>query len=289
GLFGCTGSSSTVPPETTEPPFSFAFFSDSQADPEIGDYTAFGGLLEQALASQDAPRLLLLGGDTVNDGSDPKEWTEFRSATGEVLDGVTVTAVAGNHDKDPLLFEQFDYPRSQMSETDEGYFYSFIDHNIFFLMLDSNAMGAGNAADVQWVADELASDAAQTADWRVVVSHHPFWSVVQAPKDLARSQTMQEVYLPLLESGGVDLILCGHQHVYARVEPTLNGGAKNSGMIQITVASGAKDSYHVGDVDGLVYQAQPPNYLIAKASETSLELVAYDREGVSFDEVRLER
>ena len=43
---------------------------------------------------------------------------------------------------------------------------------------------------------------------------------------------MQESFLPLLREAGVDLILCGHQHVYMRAE--------DAGLTQVMLASGGK-------------------------------------------------
>ena len=265
--------------------FSFIFMSDTQADPETGDYEAFGELLDQAVNHESAPKLLVLGGDTVNNGSSAEEWGAFRAAAGGRLDDMTVAGVPGNHDNKPLLAEQFDYP----DESAESFFYTFTSGNVFFCMLDSNAMGGGNKKDADWLADQLASNDASGADWRIAVCHHPFWPAIEIPKDIQRAQTMRDVFLPVMEAGGIDLILCGHQHLYARTElfPDMDN-VKNK-MVQIMVASGAKESYKPGDMDYIDITAEAANYLVVEAYSETMQITAYGNTGETFDNAAINR
>ena len=262
--------------------FSFIFMSDTQADPEAGDYSALGVLLDKALAHESAPRLLLLGGDNVNDGSSANEWDDFWAAADGRLDDITVASAAGNHDSSPLLAGQFDYPETAPEASADGFFYTFSKGNVFFLMLDSNIMGGGGAAHAEWLADQLASDAARSAAWRVAVSHHPMWPVAEIPKDAQRAQTMRDVFLPLMEAGGIDLLLCGHQHVYARTAPVAG-----EGFVQIMAASGAKDSYIAGDPGYIAEAAGAPNYIIVEAGADVMRITAFDGGGKAFDSLQI--
>jgi len=116
----------------------FLFFSDAQADPEKGDYGAFGELLTQAIAQAPQTSLALFGGDTVNDGGDADEWQAFWQAAAVPLASLTTAAVAGNHDNQALLAEQFAHPKQAPQNRDEGFFYSFDMGPVHFIMLDSN-------------------------------------------------------------------------------------------------------------------------------------------------------
>ena len=274
-------------PEQNEPvssvtadTFSFIFMSDTQADPEEEDYSEFGRLLDNALAHETKPELLILGGDSINDGGSQTEWDLFFAAAGNLLDDITIASVAGNHDNNPLLSEQFDYPSQVPSRVDEGYFYSFVYKDIFFLMLDSNIMGAGNSKDALWVEKQLASEAAQNSCWRIAVCHHPFWPAANIPKDVSRAETMQRVFLPVLESGSVDLILCGHQHMYARTEPL----ESRSGIVQIMLASGGKDSYTPKEIDSLAAYSPLSVYLLVDVDPYALRLFTYDSNGETVDQ-----
>jgi len=284
-----SGCGAPVSAKNAEEAFSFVYMSDIQADPETGDYTAIGGLLDKAFAHESAPRLLALGGDTVNDGSSAKEWADFRVAADGRPDDVTIAAVPGNHDSEPLLAEQFDYPETAPAASTEGFFYTFTKGSVFFLMLDSNIMGGGNTAHAEWMAEQLSGGPAKNADHRIAVLHHPLWSAAEIPKDVQRAQTMREVFLPLMESGGVDLVLCGHQHVYARTAPMSGENAAENGLIQIMAASGGKGSYRPGDMEYVVAAAEAPNYLIVEAGAKTLEVTAFDSAGKPFDNVQIKQ
>jgi len=270
---------------------SFLFFSDTQAEPGTGDYSSFGELVALALARGVDPDLVIFGGDTVNDGGDADEWQNFWEAATR-LSSLTTAAVAGNHDNYPLLPEQFDYPANAPANQGEGYFYSFSRSPVHVIMLDSNIMGAANEKDIEWLRADLESVAALQAAWRIVVMHHPMWPVAENPKDAARAETMRESFLPLLEEGGADLILCGHQHTYARSLPMSGDSAAldgRKGIAQIMAASGGKQSYAAGDWEYVSVSADAPNYLYVTASDDELTVTAYDKNGKPFDTCTITR
>ena len=272
-------------------PSVFLYFSDMQPDPETGDYSGLGELLAQAKKSCAAPAMIIIGGDSVNDGGDESEWRAFHDAADEWFKGTVTAAVAGNHDNYDLLAGQFDYPDEAPTEQRRGYFYSLIVGSVFFVMLDSNIMGAADQRDIQWLQNALQSDAARQSDWRIAVMHHPMWTVVDNPKDGQRSETMRDSFLPLLEEYGVSLILCGHQHVYARTLPMRGEtlAEDGRGIIQTMAASGDKASYAMGERDYISASAQAPNYVLLTADSDTLVITAYDGDGSIIDEITIFR
>ena len=267
------------------------FFSDTQPDPETADYTGFGELLAQAVAMHETPDIIIFGGDTVNDGGDEDEWAAFKQSAGTWLEGSITAAVAGNHDNYPLLARQFDYPNEAPLRQGEGYYYTFDMGPAFFIMLDSNIMGAAKQEDIDWLQNELKSSAARKADWIIVIMHHPMWPVADNPKDFQRADTMRENFLSLLEANNVALILCGHQHVYSRTKPMTGEAAENNGssIVQIMAASGDKATYTITESDYIEASASAPNYVLLKADEQSLDAVAYDREGSVIDKYTMHK
>lgn len=292
-LLACGGVRAANPAAPAEEKLSFLFFSDTQADPETGDYSDVGGLITQAV-SQAKPSLVIFGGDTVNNGADPDEWQAFWKFAATPLSGVTTAAVPGNHDDCALLAEQFNYPASAPANPRGGYggyFYSFDAGPVHFIMLDSNSMGAANQADIDWLRDDLTGDSARQASWRIVVMHHPMWPPVNILKDVQRADTMREAFLPLLEEYGADLILCGHQHIYARSLPMRGGGAApdGDGIIQIMTASGGKEQYTVSETDNIAVFGETPAYLAITADSLRLDITASDTNGEPFDTISLTR
>ena len=120
-----------------------------------------------------------------------------------------------------------------------------------------------------------------------------------------------------METGGVDMILCGHQHAYSRSLPmradteasdnigkaasddndkaaSVNNDkaapAKNSkaapgdkGIVQIMAASGGKESYARGPFDYMATVSDAPNYVLLNADESSLRITAYNGAGERID------
>ena len=130
--------------------FSFIFMGDSQADPETGDYTAWGKLLKQAAQDESKPAFIMISGDLVNDGNDQEEWDAFFAAGGEVLERLKLYPAMGNHDNTELFKANFDLPNNG-PEGKEGAFYSFDYGDAHFTVMDSNVMGAANPEDIEWL------------------------------------------------------------------------------------------------------------------------------------------
>lgn len=275
----------SLSPTTPQQTLTFLFFSDTQPDPELNDFTGVGGLLKQAVEHYTKPELIIFGGDTVNDGRDEAQWYEFWDAAGSSLDDLITAAVSGNHDNDALLANQFDYPFEAPIRADEGFFYTFTVGQVCFIMLDSNIMGAANPRDIEWLQNTLQSDIARNASWRIAVMHHPMWPVVDNPKDAQRAAIMREHFLPVLEKYNVDMILCGHQHVYTRTKPMLGDSAAENifGIVQIMVASGDKESYTIGERDFISASDTAPNYVLLIADSKSISGIVYNGENMVID------
>ena len=120
------------------------------------------------------------------------------------------------------------------------HYYSFDYGNIHFISLDSmTASRAVNGAMATWLQSDLA---ATTATWIVCFFHHPPYTKgshnSDSLADSAGAMTeMRQNILPILEAGGVDLVLGGHSHCYERsylldghygISTTLTGAMKKN-------------------------------------------------------------
>ena len=300
-IIACNGCRERLKPDISPAPgesiphedesLRFLLFSDTQADPETGDYTGLRELFAAAVRPHENVELILFGGDSVNDGGSEAEWSDFRQAAGSLFDGLTTASAVGNHDNYPLLAEQFDYPQAVPSERGAGYFYTFSAGPVFFIVLDSNAMGAADQADIDWLRNELQGGDALHANWRVAVMHHPMWPMSDVPRDIQRAQTMREFFLPILEENDVDLILCGHQHVYARTPPMSGETAAvdGRGIVQIMAASGDKTSYSLGGHDYIAASAPAPCYLSLLVTSDHMTITALNAENEELDRVIIDK
>ncbi|MGH8247721.1 MAG: metallophosphoesterase, partial [Gammaproteobacteria bacterium] len=99
-------------------------------------------------------------------------------------------------------------------------YYSFDYGHIHFVCLDANGYGTftsnngSNGAMYAWLEEDLS---ANTNLWLIAFWHHPPYTKGSHDSDWEGELiSMRQNYVPLLESYGVDLVLCGHSHCYER-------------------------------------------------------------------------
>jgi hypothetical protein len=169
---------------------------------------------------------LMLGDNAYPDGTD----TDYQKAVFEVypdmLRTVPLWPTLGNHDghsansitQSGVYYDIFTLPTQGqaggLASGTESY-YSFDYANTHFICLDShNSDRSADGAMAQWLKADLA---ATPRDWIVAFFHHPTYTKGTHDSDRERQLIeMRQVFLPVLEDGGVDLVVTGHSHVYER-------------------------------------------------------------------------
>jgi hypothetical protein len=129
----------------------------------------------------------------------------------------------GNHDARRWAFYRiFTFPEQGESgglPSGSEHYFSFDYGPLHLVMLDSHATDRDrDGAMLRWLEQDLA---ATRQPWLIAVFHHPPYSKGSHDSDdvgdsHGRMQEMRENALPILEAGGVDLVLSGHSHVYER-------------------------------------------------------------------------
>jgi hypothetical protein len=94
-------------------------------------------------------------------------------------------------------------------------YYSYDYANVHFISLNSYQVSRSPSGPMAtWLASDLASTNQQ---WVVAYWHHPPYTHGTHNSDSEGELVeMRQNILPILEAGGVDLVLCGHSHVYER-------------------------------------------------------------------------
>jgi hypothetical protein len=182
------------------------------------------------------PNLVLqLGDNAYNSGQD----AEFQKAMFEMFPTMLRKTVfwscLGNHETAQATtfvdtypyFDIYTLPTAGESggvASGTEHYYSFDYGNIHFIALDS--MTANRAVDdprtpqnedgpmAAWLRNDLQST---TATWTVAFFHHPPYTKGSHNSDTEPEHIqMRQNFLPILESGGVDVVLGGHSHIYER-------------------------------------------------------------------------
>ncbi|MBP2638761.1 MAG: metallophosphoesterase [Firmicutes bacterium] len=170
----------------------------------------------------------------------------------DFLKNIPVVYIDGNHDDGPYFEDYFmQVQKSIYHASPNGLHYSFSYGNVYFVFMNSNpwglfemnAVNSGLPVDVkirqcvkesmEWLDQELKSDAARQAKWRIVVMHHPY-----------TDHFTQKHVVNIVENNNVNVMISGHLHFYQKnvsIDP--NVGAR---ILYITQGS-AQDL--VGEMD----------------------------------------
>lgn len=168
---------------------------------------------------------LLLGDNAYYSGTDDQYQQAIFDMYPEVLRQSVLWPTIGNHETySTLSFDDFPYlhiftlpQRGEAGGMPSGTkrYYSFNYGNIHFVCLDSMSSDRLTGSPMlQWLEQDLG---ANTNDWLIAFWHHPPYTKGTHDSDWEIELVeMRENALPILERYGVDLVLCGHSHVYER-------------------------------------------------------------------------
>ena len=191
-------------------PFSFLYIGDVQ-DTLLGETNRF---LREALQRHPQCEFTVCGGDLVERPTD-SYWDEaFRNieGIGQHMPFVTVT---GNHDYfkgiRQRIERRFDliFPYFQTTSVDDNRVYSLKCADAQLFLLDSNRRPHKLWQQRRWLHRQLEQS---QAPWKILVLHHPLYSL-KGHNNLVQ----RWMFDGLAREYGIDLVLQGHEHAYARM------------------------------------------------------------------------
>ena len=190
---------------------SFVFVGDVQ-DSINGVANKF---LRNAFKLNPDADFLVCGGDLTER---PKNdfWNETFSTLDSLGQSMPVLSIAGNHDylKEPIckLEKRFDLTHSYFLDSKVGdeHVFTVKYGNMQIFCLDSNREFFFLHNQSDWLELQLKKS---DAKWKVVVIHHPLYSIRGEFNNLFQRLAFDD----LIRENGVDLVLQGHEHAYARM------------------------------------------------------------------------
>lgn len=158
---------------------------------------------------------------------------------------VPYVGARGNHESGGVYFNRY-YPLPYVA----GFYWSFDYGPAHVTVIDQYTPYTSGSAQYNWIQNDLAST---TKPWKIIMLHEPGWS---AGGSHPNNTTVQTVLEPLFEQYGVDFVIGGHNHYYAR--------AVVNGVQHFTNGGGGADLY--------TPQAGQPNIVIYDQSFSYMEL-----------------
>jgi len=148
---------------------------------------------------------VLMTGDNIYYEDSPADMKKkFEDPYKALLDqGVKFYASLGNHDSpNQRLYALFNMNGEEFYRIEKG--------GVSMYALNSVYM---DKRQLDWFAAQLAKD---TNSWRIAFFHHPPFS---SGKRHGSDEDIRKVLVPVMLSGGVDVVFTGHDHFYERIKP----------------------------------------------------------------------
>src|SRR5215203_5183021 len=117
-----------------------------------------------------------------------------------------------------------------------GQVYSFNVHNVHFLSMATEISYSSGSSQNVFVKNDLATAAANpNIDWIIVYFHKPMYSSPSSCSSCSGESSLRDIYHPIFDQYGVDIVLEGHTHDYQRSFPIkFNSNSKSNPTITDT-------------------------------------------------------
>ena len=229
----------------TYSPTQFVYFGDAQND----ILNHWSRVIRMAYKTAPDASFVIHAGDLVDSAHKDNEWAQWFKAGGFIHSQWTAIPVVGNHE-----FQRFDgyegtLPRrlsiqwrpqftlpveENLAEKLHETVYSVEYQDILVLVLNSTGQ---LEEQTEYIREKLTNS---DAKWKIVTNHHSVFS----PAEGRDFEYARKVWKPLFEKYGVDLVLNGHDHTYARGHtPVKSQNVNESGIFKtlyVTSVSGPK-------------------------------------------------
>ena len=229
----------------TYSPTQFVYFGDAQND----ILNHWSRVIRMAYKTAPDASFVIHAGDLVDSAHKDNEWAQWFKAGGFIHSQWPAIPVVGNHE-----FQRFDgyegtLPRrlsiqwrpqftlpveENLDEKLHETVYSVEYQDILVLVLNST----GHLEEqTEYIREKLTNS---DAKWKIVTNHHSVFS----PAEGRDFEYARKVWKPMFEKYGVDLVLNGHDHTYARGHtPVKSQNVNESGIFKtlyVTSVSGPK-------------------------------------------------
>ncbi len=251
--------------------YSFAAYGDDRSNYDVRRSVGLSILNSGA-------EFALHTGDLVSDGRVQAQWDLWFESLNELLSSKVVMPVLGNHEENsPLYFDQFALPGNEQ-------WYSFEYGNARFFALNTETIPEGE--QLIWLQEELARC---NSTWKFVYFHRPMYSSGYHGSDLGVRHAWEETLI----RNGVDVVFCGHNHIYERTKPIRLGAITETteGIVHLVTGGGGAGLHNLGAVlaPWTEIAVSEHHYLVVTVKGGSLHCEARLPDGTVFDRFEIHK
>ena len=275
-------------PQAHESETTFLYMGDIQDS--IGGIA--NHLLREAFRRNPDTEFLVCGGDLTERPTDAY-WGETFETLDSVGQSVPVLTITGNHDYLKGIVCQLERRFSLIhsyfldSMVGENQVFTVRYKNVQLFCLDSNREFFYLWTQRRWLEEQLEKSRAK---WKIVVLHHPLYSIRSSMNNLIQRWMFDDI----IREHGVDVVLQGHEHAYARMTTSSQPSTLNSQLSTLnsklsppiyTVSHCSPKSYRI-EFDEMVdkFGTGSRYYQMVRTRGDTLFLTAWDaNEGTLYD------
>ncbi|OZQ68757.1 hypothetical protein CA600_04870, partial [Paenibacillus sp. VTT E-133280] len=272
-------------------PTSFLFITDSHTN-QLQGLETYQALMTNALTQYPSTQFIMHGGDMVDVGGAFEEWQKFWLASSIYATKLPTALALGNHDvksegKD-VFTKGANFPENG-PESQLQYAYSYEVDDTHFVVLNSEGVEEQMIAQAAWLKEDLDQN---DKKWTVVMFHRPAYHTENGRESLV--EYTQTYFAPILEKKNVDLVLVGHDHVYARTYPMKDGKpnkATNEGTVYLDGGASGWKFYDGTQYNYLnyIFDEDVPVYSAIEITEDAIHVKARTIAGTLIDEFSVKK
>jgi len=277
----CEERSFRTAPEASKP---FTFVAGSDCRSGAADWPEGRDAVSRTMARFN-PSFVLFPGDFVKSANDQDEWDSLLASMQDLWvdnNGLTIPIIPaiGNHEGNGVAY----YGQFALPENERWYSLDWGSDLHIVVLSTQDPIGG---AQLDWLENDLAEH--ESATWKVVIFHEPPYTASAGhPSRL----DIRETWCPVFDNYHVDLVFCGHCHVYERTHPIYNGTVKSDpseGTIYVTTGGWGAPLHDAGSDWWTAYSESTYNFVAVEVEDTRLRCQAVDWQGEVIDSFEIRK
>ena len=251
---------------------SFYAYGDTRTNPAEHNLIA-KKIMEEIAHDILSQTFIVSSGDFVSNGNNESDWdSQFFDPQylylQKMLANLPYCSALGNHEGQGILYAKyFPYPMF----TNGRFYYSFDNGAVHFSIIDQFTDYSIGSCQYNWLLNDLASS---NKAWKFILLHEPGWTAGGHSNNLK----VQNIIQPLCLKHGVQFVITGHNHYYAR--------ASVNGVMHITTGGGGAPLYNPkASSDSIIVSEKSYHFCKFNIDNDTLKFTAERQDGTIIENI----
>ncbi len=286
-----------------EDSFQCLIFPDSQSN----DYSDWERVAQEAAKRNPEAAFFINMGDIVDNGEDHTQWQAWFHAVENIMDSIPFVPVMGNHEtydqnwnvRLPEAYLRYFVVPENGSRDFARYYYSFDYGAVHFIVLNSQWEETEDfkpglmEEQMEWFREDVRKSKKK---WKIVLIHRDVlqYRIHNRPERQEGISDVGEVFMPLFEELGIDIVFTAHLHTYRNRGHIRDMSHDSNGPLYILTGVAGNVRYpglwidHALD-ERVAPQPETDNYLTMDVSKERILIQCFLPDGQEIDRVEVDK